>query len=263
MLGRDSQPRGGLMSLAARSRRNPKPRLRVVAIICAAVGAATALSPAAAADPLPPALAHPSTAHTAKARARKIRALVIKHAHSSILTALKRRLGSRLVVRSTRRSRARAAATRRYDLVIVDGDDLSPRRMARRSELGQFLAAGRWVLALDTRAAHHMRALSRHTGLTTLPRIGRRTERHRRPMFLFARGRVGHSQRTFIVDIRTLSPSGSGHLRPRQRRRARARAARGAARLLENALQVKPAQVIGQTAPQGDSGLPPEVQHVA
>jgi hypothetical protein len=116
---------------------------------------------------------------------------------------------------------------------------------------------------LDTRAAHHRRALSRHTGLTTLPRLGRRTERHRRPMFLFARGRVGHSQRTFIVDIRTLSPSGSGHLRPRQRRRARARAARGADRLLENALQVKPAQVIGQTAPQGDSGLPPEVQHVA
>jgi hypothetical protein len=123
------------------------------------------------------------------------------------------------------------------------------------------MAAGRWVLALDTRARHR-KALSRHTGITVLPREGRReSAQRRRAMFLFARGRVGSSQRTLIVDVPNLA-SGSGRLLPAARRRASSRGARRASRLLESALQAEPANVIKQAAPQEDGGLPPEVQHV-
>jgi hypothetical protein len=245
-------------------------RVVVVAVCVAAVGVASLLSNGAAADrssspaaatptsPLPSALAYQSVS----ALARKARILVINKAQSPILTELKQRLGSRLQVSVSARGSGLMAKPGSYDLVVVDGDNLTAQALARQPQLAQFVAAGRWVLALDMRPAQ-VKALSRYTGLAGLPSVSSpRAAQQRRAMFLFARGRVGYSQRTFILDIPQLDPYGSARLDPAQRRRARAQVVTGAARLLANALAARPSLVISQSAPPGDSNLPPEVQHV-
>src|SRR5215211_7750015 len=58
------------------------------------------------------------------------------------------------------------------------------------------------------------------------------------------------------------SPIWAGSWPPAARPRASSGGARRASRLLESAVQAEPANVIKQAAPQGDGGLPPEVQHV-
>src|SRR5215211_4400788 len=58
------------------------------------------------------------------------------------------------------------------------------------------------------------------------------------------------------------SPIWAGSWPPAARPRASSGGARRASRLLESAVQAEPANVIKQAAPQGDGGLPPEVEHV-
>jgi hypothetical protein len=227
----------------------------VLAIAFAAFGLAPAApSVSAAADPLPRSIAEARPA----AAAGKIRALVITRARSPVLRALRRQLGSRLEIHSTL-GRGISPRPRRYHLLIADGDQLSPRQLARRPEVGPFLAAGRWVLALDVRPGHQSIGLSRHTGFSALPASGRRA---RRTGLLIARGRVGATHRIFMVDLPRLGPYGPNPRRS-QGARVRRRGARDAARLVGAAVRARVADVLAQSAPHDDDGLPPEVQHVA
>lgn len=81
-------------------------------------------------------------------------------------------------------------------------------------------------------------------------------------MFLFVRGLVGHTARVLMVETARFAPLGAQRLSPERRRTENRRGARQASRLVEAAATADPSFALAQSAPQGDTGLPTEVQHV-
>jgi hypothetical protein len=214
------------------------------------LGVCAALLPPAAASG---AGASASTRH----RGQAYNALIVKHAANPVLRALRARLGRRLQVDRTSAppsSKAAPGKLSRYDLLIVDGDNLSPRRMAHTRALSRFAVSGRWVLALDLRPAHFRRALYRHTGFRA--RGGAKRSR----MFLFRRTTVEGSPQVQMIEARSLAPQAGARLSRRRRRRQAAQEAGRVAGLVQGALGN---QVPGQSTAPGTSGIPPELQHIS
>ncbi len=200
-------------------------------------------------------LAGHAAAGKVPAAGQKTRVVVINEAHSPVLRALRRRLGNSLQIRKAASISRRAE--QRQDLLIVDGDALSPRRMARAARLRRLVAAGKWVLALNLGRAHHRRAIARETGFQ--PGSG-----HPSAAFLFRRTTVGGEPRVEMVDVPTLRPHGASHQGKRRRKQARARLARRTARIVDQSIATGQLSAPGAPKPPapGDSQVPPELQHV-
>jgi hypothetical protein len=191
------------------------------------------------------------------ARRAKVEALVVKRAASPLLRALRARLGGRLELDRTSAPPPRRAAPkrlRRYDLLIVDGDNLSPRRLAHNKLLARAAARGIWVLALDVRPGHFRRALRRHTGFNAR---GRRRKGSR--MFLFRRTMAGGSPRVQMIEAQSLAPRHSARLPKRRRRQLTKSGARRIAGTVQAALRNR---LPGQGGQASEAGIPPELQHV-
>ena len=185
-----------------------------------------------------------------------IRAVVVSDADSPVLDALKRRLGTRLKVDTTAdRKLSPAAAARRYRMLIVDGDDLSPRQLARRGEVRAFLRQGRWVLALDTRGAHQRRALARHTGFSAVHATGAPLRVHR--MLLIGRGRIGSTPHSLVIESSRVAPAGVTAPTAAQRRAG----ANRIAAMVERTVRTTPTQA-ARNLGASDDGTPSELQHV-
>jgi hypothetical protein len=186
----------------------------------------------------------------------KPRALILKDAQSPVLTALKRDH----LMRFQRSDEVSRTGPRRYDMLVVDGDNLSPRKMARRKEVRRFTRAHRWVLGLDLRAGHG-RVISKHTGFQASPR----GVKHTSDSFLYTRAMVGNEQRTVMVEAPRLMPRGSSRLGKNERARLRRSQARELAALIDDRV-TSGAQALGAQLPGAQPGenspIPPELQHV-
>jgi hypothetical protein len=74
-------------------------------------------------------------------------------------------MGRGLII--SRATSQRVRQNRRYRLLIVDGDTMSPAALARhRRAIDRYLDGGGRVLALDVRPGHFARALNRLTGMS-------------------------------------------------------------------------------------------------
>lgn len=112
-----------------------------LALLCGLLPAL--LSPGGASgapDPLPKVLSNPA----ARGTEAPLRVLVAPDAQSPVLNQLEQGLGDRLRLRSTRD--VASTDPSRWDLLVVDGDVLTPAQMARRELLASFTAAapGSW-----------------------------------------------------------------------------------------------------------------------
>lgn len=193
------------------------------------------------------------------ANANRLRMAVVKEAHSPVLKQLKKRIGHKhLRVDRFHRHHARA---KRYDLLVMDGDELSPRRMAHRKELKRFASRHRWTLAVDVGNRHHKRALERETGFS-VTKPGRP---HNSDAFLFRRTRLNGSGAVVMFDAH---PFGGlpKELTKKERHRARKRKARNTAREIAKYVTASKAKLTRLAAPggaaPGDGGIPAELQHV-
>jgi hypothetical protein len=103
---------------------------------------------------------------TAPAEARPpVRGLVYERAASPVLRELRAQLGHKLRLAPV--TRARLRRNRRYRLLVLDGDSLSPAALARRRRaIGRYMDRGGWVLALDVGPGHFTRTLDRLTSFT-------------------------------------------------------------------------------------------------
>ncbi len=194
----------------------------------------------------------------ASAAPERTRTLVIKEAHNPVFKALKRT--TRL---SVDRSPPRGGRHgRKYDLLVLDGDGLSARRMARLRELRSFANGGRWVLALDVGSRHHRKALAKHTGFEALAE-----GEHRSRSFLFRHTVVDGVPRTLMLDTERLRPTGTHSVGPRQRRKSSRKEAKRVAGMIADRLEAsdeKLAQAAGvadPSAPQG-ADVPDEALRV-
>jgi len=236
----------------------PQPAFRSLLVgACAAVLLASAFASSA--------FAGSSSAHRARGAPR---VLVVKHAANPVLGALRQRFGGQLQVdRSSVPHRSKAAPHRLgyYNLLVLDGDNLSSRQMARARLLSRFAASGRWVLAFDLRPADFRRALRHQTGFWA------RAGGPKRRVFLFRRTMVGGSPEVQMIEAPRLAPQASGSLSKRRRRRAASLATQRVAGMIAAALHGKvPGQGASSTAPpsgslassSGDAAIPPELQHI-
>lgn len=184
------------------------------------------------------------------AKAGKIRALVAGKADSPVLDALERRLGSRLHVK--RSSRVKSARQARHDLLIVDGDERSPRELARSGALQRLTSAHRWVLGIDLGKRHHAGAIADLTGF----RAPEQGNGHESDAFLFHRSLAGGTPGTQMVDVPRLRPYGAKHVSHARRNSLVRTKAREFARLIEQ--NVTGAGASGLTE---GAALPAELQH--
>jgi hypothetical protein len=196
--------------------------------------------------------------------ARPIRALTFTHANSPVLDRLRSQLGSRL--RIARATPERLRHKRRYRLLIIDGDTMSPARLARRRrQIDRYLDGGGRVLALDVGPGHFSRALDRLTRFSVRPKgvapSGGRSSR----AFLFRQAVVGGVPTVAMLDAPSLEPMGAERLAPSARREAAADQAGRVAGLIRARLQPgaglpSPPDVSNTT---GDDGPPPEALHTS
>jgi hypothetical protein len=141
--------------------------------------------------------------------------------------------------------------------LIVDGNELTPRKLARAGQLRRFAAAGKWILAVDVGPRHHERALARETGFEA------NGDHHTSEAFLFRRTTVGGEPRTEMVDVPSLRPRGARHHGVKRRRQARRRLASRVARIVHESVATGELGTAGAPAPTAeDSAVPPELQHV-
>jgi hypothetical protein len=188
----------------------------------------------------------------AESSAKGPRALVVKKAASPVFSKFRKL--SKMRVTHTRSGKRRK--TKRFDLLVLDGDELSPKRMARRKEIGRFVRRGRWVLALDVGTRHHRRALEKETGFSAASSQGG----HKSDAFLFRRAPVNGSAAVIMLDARPYGALPEG-LEKQELRSARMRKAQNAAQEVMRFINAGEKQLRGIAAP-GDSGIPPELQHV-
>jgi hypothetical protein len=196
------------------------------------------------------AFAIPSEAHSRP----PTRALVLKGADSPVLDALTRRHG----VHVERARSGRVAGPKRHQMLIVDGDVLSPGQLAQSKMLGRFARAHRSVLALDVGTRHHRRALEDLTGFAVTEGGGT----HSSDAFFFRRGAVeSRSPQTKIVEAPQLKPRGSKRIGPRKRAKLVRRHASRVADIVHPLVRRQANRAPATAAAQGAS-LPPELQHV-
>jgi hypothetical protein len=195
----------------------------------------------------------------ASAARQPVRALVLRDATSPVLGELRAQLGANLRVK--RATSRRLRQSRRYRLLIVDGDTFSPAELARRRRaINRYMNRRGWVLALDVRRGHFARALDRLTRLSVRPAIGGRSAR----VFLFRHALVGRVPATVTLRAPRLNPMGSQQLPPSGREKALAdNTARIAglvrARLLRPGAGLPPAPTVRLTS--GGDGIPAEALH--
>ncbi len=195
---------------------------------------------------------------TATARS-PVRALAFAGAASPVLAELRAQLGANL--RVDRATSRRLRRNRRYRLLILDGDALSPSALARRGRaINRYMDGHGWVLALDVRRGHLARALDRLTGLSVRPVTGGRSAR----VFLFRHARVGRLPAVVTLRAPRLRPRGALQLPPSGRHQAVVdQAARIAGRLRARLLRPRvglPARGRVRLTSGGD-GAPVEALH--
>src|SRR5262249_5601116 len=142
-----------------------------------------------------------------------------------------------------------------HNLLIVDGDTLSPKRMARNKLLKKFSKSGRWVLALDVGSKHHSRALADATGFQALAQ-GKHTSR----AFLFRQAVINGIPTMTMLDSERLTPGEPKAVGRKQRRKSKRAEAKRVANLIAQRIESTDdqlGQITGadQDAPQ--EGIPP------
>ena len=199
--------------------------IRRLALACTLLGLALGVAPA-----------------TGLAAGPRVRALAFPGAASPVLAHLREQLGRNLQVTAVTPQRLRQ--TRRYRLLIVDGDSLSPAALARhRVAIDRYMDGHGWVLALDVRPGHFARALNRLTRFAVSPSAGAgRSSR----AFLFRDAVIGGVPTTIVLDAPSLAPVGASRLGPSGRRGAVADQAARVAGLIRTRLR------------RPNAGLPPQ-----
>jgi hypothetical protein len=195
--------------------------------------------------------AGPGPAHAAG----DLDAVVLEGARSPALQALRSVTG----LDTTRRSRVRRLDARRYDMVVVDGDRLTAGELRRRPALDDFLAAGRWIAAVDM-APRDLDALRTYTGFDVADGRGDRSE-----LFAFRVARVRGTPTVEMIDSGPYAQPGTGRLGDRRRAAIRRDHVRRVARIVERevgrdgaAAKVKERP----SCPPLDPPASPELQHV-
>ena len=116
-------------------------------------------------------------------------------------------------VDTTRAADAGGIDPDRWDILIVDGDSVPTDALRERPAVAAFVAAGKWVLALDVRPSDH-KALTEYTGFD--PSDGERSDRSE--LFAFRVARTQGSPTIEMIDSGPYSLPGSDRLsEPRQR----------------------------------------------
>jgi hypothetical protein len=217
-------------------------------ILAALIGAPAAVAQGAAAKPN-------------RSRHAAINVLIAGHAASPVLRAVSSSKSGGFQVDRTSAPPGSSAAPfanrGRYRVLIVDGDNLTPRQMARHRAIRRFADSGRWVLAFDLRRGHFRRAIGKLTGFSGLSRAR---------VFMFRRIFANGSPRVQMIAAPNLLPRGAGRLGKRRRQQlVRGEAARlggflrSTVRTDAGNLGERPAA----TSSAESSVVPPELQHVA
>jgi hypothetical protein len=187
------------------------------------------------------------------------RALVLARAASPVLAELRAQLGVGL--RVDRATPRRLRRTRRYRLLVLDGDALSPAGLARRRRaIDRYMDGHGWVLALDVRRGHFARALDRLTGLSVRPVTGGRSAR----VFFFRQAKVGRVPAVLTLRASRLRPRGALQLPPSGRHEAAVEQAARIAGMVRRRL-LRPRTGLPERPrmrlTSGDDGLPVEALH--
>lgn len=189
---------------------------------------------------------------TARVEARPpVRGLVYKGVSSPVLREVRALLGRKL--RLAAATRARMRRNRRYRLLVVDGNAISPAELARRRRsIGRYMDAGGWVLALDVGPGHFAGALDR---LTRFNVGGARSSR----AFLFRDALVYGHPTVLMLDAPSLGSGGAGGLGTASHRGTAADQAGDVAQLIRARL-LRPATGVPQPDP-GEQDVPDYLQH--
>jgi hypothetical protein len=166
--------------------------LATLALLAAAVPVASAVSPAPA------------------KKAKGLTALIVKQAHNPVLRALR----SNHALKTDRTSGPPGSVSKpsRYSLLIVDGDNLGAKALAKRKELRRFSASGRWILAFDVRRPHFVKAIGRNTGFSA-----RTGDNGASRAFLYRRIMRHGTPLVQMIDARKLVPTGTAKLSSKRR----------------------------------------------
>jgi hypothetical protein len=233
----------GFASLVVRGRAALVPLLALTLL----VGALAAAAEGAAAKPV-------------RKRHPAINALIAGHAANPVLRAIRSRKRGRFQVDRTSApsgSSATPFANRgRYRVLIVDGDNMTPRQMAHHRAIRRFADSGRWVLAFDLRPGHFRRAIRRMTGFSAISRAR---------VFMFRRSFANGSPKVQMIAAPRLLPRGAGRLVKRRQRRLMRREARRLGGLLHSTVRTGAGNLGERPASASSverSGVPPELQHV-
>jgi hypothetical protein len=212
--------------------------------------------------------AFPGVAPAASAQHRAdpgIQALVLGTATSPALTALR----SVADLDTTRSAEVDRLQPGRYDMLLVDGDQLTADELRRRAVLESFVAAGKWIAAFDVRPADH-EALRTYTGFD----IADNERNDRSEMFVF---RVSKLEGTPTVEMINSGPyvqPATAPLGPRRQAELTQAHLRRVARLVDGQLAVEGGSTskVGRATAAGPQKLScppirpapdPELQHVS
>jgi hypothetical protein len=197
----------------------------------------------------------------------KLRALVVREAHSPVIRSLKR-LGQ--PIRFKRSSQVPRRSWSRHDLLVVDGDELSARKMKRRKELRSFSRSHQWVLGLDLGTRHHASAIAPQTDFE-VPQEG---DGQQSEVFLYRRALEGTTPQVQMIDYPKLKPRRAHLVGKRKRARLQRKQADKAARLVRTHAAAASAGGAAAAAAPTENGCqpgsalaaedpaPPELQHV-
>jgi hypothetical protein len=177
---------------------------RLVALVAAVASAAAIYTGTT------PAAARSQTAQAADSNG--LDALVLGGAASPGLAALRDVAN----LDTTPRAETGAVDPQRYDMLVVDGDQLTPDALRTRPALEDFVAAGRWIAAFDL-GPRDLDALATYTGFD----VADREHSDRSEMFVFRVGKVEGTPTVEMVNSGPYAQPGTARLGDRRRKEVR------------------------------------------
>jgi hypothetical protein len=180
----------------------------------------------------------------------RVRALVLDQASSPVLAELKRSQGWQLTQAANAKGRGNDPS--KYDVLIVDGDALSPQQLGEDTLVDEFADANRWVLALDVDPADYDQGLVDHTAFT----MGERDAKS--AMLLFSRQLLNNMPRVVIIQAQSLQPLLPENMDQEWLSQSTARQTQEVASTATRALSAGPSTLAEEYAPRGEETKPPD-----
>jgi hypothetical protein len=197
----------------------------------------------------------PASGASGSPKAKGLTALIVKQAHNPVLRALR----SNHALKTDRTSGPPGSVSKpsRYSLLIVDGDNLGAKALAKRRELRRFSAGRRWILAFDVQRPHFVKAIGKNTGFST-----RAKQAGKSRVFLYRRTMDGATPLVQMIEARSLAPAGSGHFSKRERRRLARQEASRVAEMVQTAVSGGGPAAARLQRPEAQDPAPAELQQV-